>query len=241
MRNSRAALMREYNKELNKVLKRITKLQSEGYIIHGRNIPKVKSGEKFNVKREIERLKKYKESYIKNLRTTKYKTREGKIVKGSKGAEIQRSEAAKKGWRERREKQRRERMIPLGEALLAAIREEIDQGMMQIPMIKDNERKDGYYSRCLMIRGTLDTEMQNNPANLFERLGAVNNTVAVSYTQIACRYDVGASEDEAWNAALQLIQILRGSNLAMNELKEIEGMDTYEYFEGYYAKDEDEY
>ena len=43
MRNGRAAMMAEYRRELRKVLNRITKLQSEGYVIHERYIPKPKS------------------------------------------------------------------------------------------------------------------------------------------------------------------------------------------------------
>lgn len=233
MTKSKRALMREYNRELNKVLNRIMKLRSEGYIIHERNVPKPKPEKKITPS-ELQRLKKYKESYIKNLRGTKYKTRTGKIVSGAKGEEIQRSEASKKGWRERKEREKRERFIRLGDALINSIRHEIAEGRAQIPMIKSQERAQGYHDRCNLLDGTLDIELSDRPGQLMERLGKVNESVAVERTQIACRYDRGATEGEAWSAALQMLGILRGQSLTMAELKDTAGeVDVYEYFEDY--------
>lgn len=226
--------MREYRKELRKVLNRITKLQSEGYVIHERYIPKPKA-EKNITRKEIERLKKYKESYIKNLRSTKYRTREGRMVSGAKGEEIQRSEASKKGWRERRwrEEINRTETIKLGDALIDAIRKEIEEGILQISLIKNDEQKQGYWSRCMLIRGTLDGELASDPEGLKLRLGKTNQSAAVERTQIACRYDRAASEAEAWSAALELLNILRGKKYTVQELKQVEEGDYDEWFEEY--------
>lgn len=227
-------MMREYRKELRKVLNRITKLQSEGYVIHERYIPRPKA-EKNITRKEIERLKKYKETYIKNMRSTKYRTREGRMVSGAKGEEIQRSEASKKGWRERRWREQINRIetIKLGDALVDAIREEIEIGISEIPLIKDYERAQGYWSRCTLCRGTLDGELAQNPEGLKIRLGKTNQSVAVERTQIACRYDRGASESEAWSAALELLTILRGKKYSIKELKQMEEGDYDEWFEEY--------
>lgn len=227
-------MMREYRKELRKVLSRITKLQSEGYVIHERYIPKPKA-EKNITRKEIERLKKYKESYIKNMRSTKYRTREGRMVSGAKGEEIQRSEASKKGWRERRWREEINRIetIKLGDALIDAIRKEIETGISEIPLIKDYERAQGYWSRCTLCRGTLDGEIEQDPEGLKIRLGKTNQSVAVERTQIACRYDRGATESEAWSAALELLTILRGKKYTVQELKQIEEGDYDEWFDEY--------
>lgn len=227
-------MMREYRKELRKVLSRITKLQSEGYIIHERYIPKPKA-EKNITRKEIERLKKYKESYIKNMRSTKYRTREGRMVSGAKGEEIQRSEASKKGWRERRwrEEINRTETIKLGDALIDAIHKEIEEGILQISIIKNQEQKQGYWSRCLLIRGTLDGELASDPEGLKLRLGKTNQSVIVERTQIACRYDRAASEAEAWSAALELLQILRGKKFTIQELQNIEEGEYDEWFDEY--------
>ena len=226
--------MAEYRRELRKVLNRITKLQSEGYVIHERYIPKPKS-EKNITRKEIERLKKYKETYIKNMRSTKYRTREGRMVSGAKGEEIQRSEASKKGWRERRwrEEINRTETIKLGDALIDAIHKEIEEGILQISIIKNQEQKQGYWSRCILIRSTLDGELASDPEGLKMRLGKTNQSAAVERTQIACRYDRAASEAEAWSAALELLNILRGKKYTVQELKQIEEGDYDEWFEEY--------
>lgn len=227
-------MMAEYRRELRKVLNRITKLQSEGYIIHERYIPKPKA-EMNNPRKEIERLKKYKETYIKNMRSTKYRTREGRMVSGAKGEEIQRSEASKKGWRERRwrEEVNRTETIKLGDALIDAIHKEIEEGVLQISIIKNEEQKQGYWSRCMLIRGTLDGELASDPEGLKMRLGKTNQSVIVERTQIACRYDRAASEAEAWSAALELLQILRGKKYTIQELQNIEEGEYDEWFEEY--------
>lgn len=144
MTSGRAAMMAEYRRELRKVLNRIAKLQEEGYVISRRSIPKPKADKDIR-RRDIERLQKYKEKYIKNLKSTKYRTREGRMVSGAKGEEIQRSEAAKKGWRERRwrEEINRSETIKLGDALIDAIHKEIEEGILQISIIKNLEQKQG--------------------------------------------------------------------------------------------------
>ena len=238
MTSGRAAMLAEYRRELRKVLNRITKLQSEGYVINRRYIPKEKSEEtlkKNGIKREIERLKNYKESYIKNMKSTKYRTREGRMVSGSKGEEIQRSEAAKKGWRERRwrEQINRAETIKIGDALVEAIRQEINEGLSQLSIIKNEEQKAGYWSRCLLIRGTLGGELANDPEGLKLRLGKTNASAAVERTQIACRYDRAASDAEAWSAALELLNILRGKKYTVQELKQIEEGEYDEWFDEY--------
>ena len=232
MTKGKAAMLREYRRELRKVLNRIEKLQSEGYVIPSKYIPKHKS-EKYITKREIERLKKYKETYIKNMRGTKYRTREGKMVSGAKGEEIQRSEASKKGWRERRwrEEVNRTATIQLGEALLDAINREIDEGIGQITMIRDASRREGYWQRCLLMRTTLNEALMDNREGLLLRLGRENETVAVERTQIACRYDRGATEDEAWGACTEMLQILRGRRFTLRELAQMEEGDTVDWFD----------
>ena len=237
MASGRAVLMAEYRRELRKVLNRITKLQSEGYVINRRYIPKPKAenASKREIRREIERLKKYKETYIKNMRTTKYRTRDGRMVSGAKGEEIQRSEASKKGWRERRWRERinRYETIKLGDAMVEAIRQEINEGLSQLSIIKNEEQKAGYWSRCLLIRGTLDGELANDPEGLKLRLGKTNESLAVERTQIACRYDRAATDAEAWSAALELLNILRGKKYTVQELKQIEDGEYDEWFEEY--------
>lgn len=234
MASGRAAMMAEYRRELRKVLNRITKLQSEGYVINRRYIPQPKA-EKNITRREIERLKKYKETYIKNMKTTKYRTRDGRMVSGAKGEEIQRSEASKKGWRERRwrEQINRYETIKLGDAMVEAIRQEINEGLSQLSIIKNEEQKAGYWSRCLLIRGTLDGELANDPEGLKLRLGKTNQSVAVERTQIACRYDRAATDAEAWSAALELLNILRGKKYTVQELKQIEEGEYDEWFDEY--------
>lgn len=234
MASGRAAMMAEYRRELRKVLNRITKLQSEGYVINRRYIPQPKQEKKIT-RREIERLKKYNEHYIKNMRTTKYRTRGGRLVSGAKGEEIQRSEAAKKGWRERRwrEKINRYETIKLGDAMVEAIRQEINEGLSQLSIIKNEEQKAGYWSRCLLIRGTLDGELANDPEGLKLRLGKTNQSVAVERTQLACRYDRAATDAEAWSAALELLNILRGKKYTVQELKQIEEGEYDEWFDEY--------
>lgn len=227
-------MLAEYRRELRKVLNRITKLQSEGYVINRRYIPQPKQEKKIT-RREIERLKKYNETYIKNMRTTKYRTRGGKMVSGAKGEEIQRSEAAKKGWRERRWRERinRYETIKLGDAMVEAIRQEINEGLSQLSIIKNEEQKAGYWSRCLLIRGTLDGELANDPEGLKLRLGKTNQSVAVERTQLACRYDRAATDAEAWSAALELLNILRGKKYTVQELKQIEEGEYDEWFDEY--------
>ena len=234
MTSARAAMLAEYRRELRKVLNRITKLQSEGYVINRRYIPQPKQEKKIT-RREIERLKKYNETYIKNMRTTKYRTRGGKMVSGAKGEEIQRSEAAKKGWRERRWRERinRYETIKLGDAMVEAIRQEINEGLSQLSIIKNEEQKAGYWSRCLLIRGTLDGELANDPEGLKLRLGKTNQSVAVERTQLACRYDRAATDAEAWSAALELLNILRGKKYTVHELKQIEEGEYDEWFDEY--------
>ena len=234
MTSARAAMLAEYRRELRKVLNRITKLQSEGYMINRRYIPQPKQEKKIT-RREIERLKKYNETYIKNMRTTKYRTRGGKMVSGAKGEEIQRSEAAKKGWRERRWRERinRYETIKLGDAMVEAIRQEINEGLSQLSIIKNEEQKAGYWSRCLLIRGTLDGELANDPEGLKLRLGKTNQSVAVERTQLACRYDRAATDAEAWSAALELLNILRGKKYTVHELKQIEEGEYDEWFDEY--------
>ena len=227
-------MLAEYRRELRKVLNRITKLQEEGYVINRRNIPKPKADKDIR-RRDIERLQKYKEKYIKNLKSTKYRTREGRMVSGAKGEEIQRSEAAKKGWRERRwrEKINRYETIKLGDAMVEAIRQEINEGLSQLSIIKNEEQKAGYWSRCLLIRGTLDGELANDPEGLKLRLGKTNQSVAVERTQLACRYDRAATDAEAWSAALELLNILRGKKYTVQELKQIEEGEYDEWFDEY--------
>ena len=234
MTSARAAMLAEYRRELRKVLNRITKLQEEGYVINRRNIPKPKADKDIR-RRDIERLQKYKEKYIKNLKSTKYRTREGRMVSGAKGEEIQRSEAAKKGWRERRwrEKINRYETIKLGDAMVEAIRQEINEGLSQLSIIKNEEQKAGYWSRCLLIRGTLDGELANDPEGLKLRLGKTNQSVAVERTQLACRYDRAATDAEAWSAALELLNILRGKKYTVQELKQIEEGEYDEWFDEY--------
>lgn len=234
MTSARAAMMAEYRRELRKVLNRITKLQSEGYVIDRRYIPKPKA-EKNITRREIERLKKYKETYIKNMRTTKYRTRDGRMVSGAKGEEIQRSEAAKKGWRERRwrEQVNRTETIKLGDALIEAIRQEINEGISQISIIKNEAQKTGYWERCMLLRGTLDGELAEDPEGLKLRLGKTNGSVMVERTQIACRYDRAASDAEAWSAALELLNIIRGKKYTIKELQQMEEGEYDEWFEDY--------
>lgn len=224
-------ILREYRKALREVTKRIAKLEREGYIIPESYKPKEKTRDKIT-RKEIQRLKKYKESYLKKARGVKYRTRTGRIVKGEKGEEMQRSEAAKKGWRERREREKEK--IKLGDAMVNSIMNEVDEGIRQIPYIRSYERKDGYTRRCYLIREALLTRLEDDPAKLFLTLGKFNNSTVVERAQLACRYDKQASESEAWNACIMLLSIINSKVYTSEELKEFGELDAEDLFETFY-------
>lgn len=219
-----SSVMREYKRVLKTVLKRIEKLQSEGYIIPERMIPKEKQSPN-RIREEIKRLKKYKERYIKESRGVKYKTREGEIVKGKEGAKIQRSESAKKGWRER--KSSRVNML-LGEACYDAIEIEAKESLQEAESDGDVNRK----WRCLDILDALHSEDLDT---MYKRLASVNKTYAVERTQIACKYTSASSYGEIMVAHMEIIQIITNEVISMSEMesryeeKEYEEYANYEY------------
>ena len=107
--------------------------------------------------------------------------------------------------------------------------------MQEIVLIRNVSTAQGYWKRCTMLLGILDSEISNDAKNLYRRLSKVNGTQAVEDTQLACRYTAGASESEAWNACMRMVEILRGSKLTMSEIKDMqeEDFDVEDYFESH--------
>lgn len=91
-----------YENQYKTVEKRIKKLQKEGFIFDERKLP---SKRKSATTEGLNYLKKFTEKYLKNMPSTKYKERSGKITTGARGEELQASERSRKGARTRQERQ----------------------------------------------------------------------------------------------------------------------------------------
>ena len=91
-----------YENQYKIVEKRIKKLQKEGFIFDERKLPKKR---KSATTEGLNYLKKFTEKYLKNMPSTQYKERSGKITTGARGAELQASERGRKGARTRYERQ----------------------------------------------------------------------------------------------------------------------------------------
>lgn len=91
-----------YEKQYKTVEKRIKKLQKEGFIFNEKKLP---SKRKTATTAGLNFLKKFTEKYLKNMPSTQYKARSGKITTGARGEELQASERSRKGARTRQERQ----------------------------------------------------------------------------------------------------------------------------------------
>ena len=91
-----------YENQYKTVEKRIKKLQNEGFIFDERKLPKKR---KSATTEGLNYLKKFTEKYLKNMPSTQYKERSGKITTGARGEELQASERSRKGARTRQERQ----------------------------------------------------------------------------------------------------------------------------------------
>lgn len=91
-----------YEDQYKIIEKRIKKLQKEGYIFDEKKLPKKR---KRASTKGLKHLQKFTEKHLKNMPSTQYKERSGKITTGARGAEIQASERARKGSRTRKERQ----------------------------------------------------------------------------------------------------------------------------------------
>ncbi len=92
-------LQKQYNQAYKNVEKRIQKLQREGYVFDQSKLPKFRK----NISTEgLQHLKKFTESYLKNMPTTRFKVSPTKTTSGARGEEIQRSAIGRKGARTRR-------------------------------------------------------------------------------------------------------------------------------------------
>ena len=91
-----------YENQYKTVEKRIKKLQNEGFIFDERKLPKKR---KSATTEGLNYLKKFTEKYLKNMPSTQYKERSGKITTGARGAELQASERGRKGARTRQERE----------------------------------------------------------------------------------------------------------------------------------------
>lgn len=91
-----------YENQYKTVEKRIKKLQKEGFIFDERKLPKKR---KSATTEGLDYLKKFTEKYLKNMPSTQYKERSGKITTGARGAELQASERGRKGARTRQERE----------------------------------------------------------------------------------------------------------------------------------------
>lgn len=91
-----------YENQYKIVEKRIKKLQKEGFIFDERKLPKKR---KSATTEGLNYLKKFTEKYLKNMPSTQYKERSGKITTGARGEELQASERGRKAARTRQERQ----------------------------------------------------------------------------------------------------------------------------------------
>lgn len=91
-----------YENQYKTVEKRIKKLQKEGFIFDERKLPKKR---KSATTEGLNYLKKFTEKYLKNMPSTQYKERSGKITTGARGEELQASERGRKAARTRQERQ----------------------------------------------------------------------------------------------------------------------------------------
>jgi len=91
-----------YENQYKTVEKRIKKLQNEGFIFDERKLPKKR---KSATTEGLNYLKKFTEKYLKNMPSTQYKERSGKITTGARGAELQASERGRKGARTKHERE----------------------------------------------------------------------------------------------------------------------------------------
>lgn len=91
-----------YEKQYKTVEKRIKKLQKEGFIFNEKKLP---SKRKTATTAGLNFLKKFTEKYLKNMPSTQYRERSGKITTGARGAELQASERGRKSARTRQERQ----------------------------------------------------------------------------------------------------------------------------------------
>lgn len=98
-------LQRQIKKELKRISKQTAELKERGYTIKAKYNYRPKDASR----RTLERLKKINKTSLKEHRQTTYHgaASNGKLVTGKEGAKLERSEAAKK--RERTKKQKRER------------------------------------------------------------------------------------------------------------------------------------
>ena len=127
-----------YENQYKVVEKRIKKLQNEGFIFDERKLPKKR---KSATTEGINYLKKFTEKYLKNMPSTQYKERSGKITTGARGEELQASERSRKGARTRQERQyERSRTFQRDmERWLNLKRMEENAGEISTQEIKDSE------------------------------------------------------------------------------------------------------
>lgn len=220
MAKGASSVKKEYDKEFRKIVKRIEKLESEGYIFDERFLPRYR---KKIDRAAIRHLKKFNEHYLKNLPSTKYRTRTGDITTGARGEEMQRSERAKKGARTRSWKRQWREMerirINQGDALIQGLYDIIYDSKNEASFNRDESR----LRRCETLLAVLNTEVHDNKNKLSITLSYYNESYLMELAQQAVGYTGKVLAMTAMNALLELTQIISGQVMSMETLQSIAG------------------
>lgn len=92
-------LQKKYKQAFKTVERRITKLESQGYIFDKSKLPTYR---KSITTAALKHVQKFTEKYLKNMPSTKFRVSPTKTTTGARGAEIQASASARKAARKRR-------------------------------------------------------------------------------------------------------------------------------------------
>lgn len=185
----------------------------EGYIIPEKYVPK----ETTKISRtNLESLKQRTEYQLKRKRGVKYRTIAGTEISGKEGAKLQRSQAAKKGWRERREKKKE--TYDLGYALIDGIQKEIDENRESAQFDRDYDR----LNRCRMIQNELNnaTSTEDSRNALAQRLAQENGSYVIERVSVALMYTgrPGTLSAMASEALMEVLTLIRDSAIPMDDL-----------------------
>lgn len=210
-----SARERLYNRLFKKVINRVNKAISEGYIPNQYFSTLTPKTGKIT-KRDIDKLKSYTERKIKESRGTFYQTKTGEIVSGKEGAKLQRSESAKKGWQKRKP-------LEHGKRLYQGVKDIIAEGIQQAHQ-SNNENQAG---RCYRLNELLEGARADDEERLYKNLAKAGEIV-IEKAQLYCVYDdshkMGHSEFDV--AYITLHNIITGNLMTMEETQEFE--DDYD-------------
>lgn len=91
----------EYGRTYKTVMKRVKKLEGQGFIFNQNKLPKMLTNPRQS---SVTNLKKYTEAYLKQMPSTKFRMSPTRVVSGKEGDSFIRSQRAKKGSRTKRYK-----------------------------------------------------------------------------------------------------------------------------------------